>query len=201
MSEATASTSGRPRDIAISARVDAAARAVIADGGYAALTVEEVARRAGVARTTVYRRYPSRLALAFASMLHPPKLGPPPDTGSLADDFAAVIEQVLTALTRPGASEAVAAIVAEVDAGADGRHIRDAFIAAERDWIGVVLDRARGRGELTRPVSNDEVIDLLAGPVLYRVLVRGATRDSHYSERLAALVARALGTSTARETG
>lgn len=200
MSQAT-SAPGRPRDVAISTRVDAAARAVIAEGGYAAVSVEAVARRAGVARTTVYRRYPSRLSLAFASLAHPPKLGPPPDTGSIAGDFAAVIEQVVTTLTRSGASEAVAAIIAEVDAGSDGRNIRQAFIAAERGWIGAVLDRARARGELTRPTCTDEAIDLLAGPVLYRVLVRGAARDAQYPHRLATLVARALATSTPKENG
>lgn len=199
MSQAT-SAPGRPRDVAISTRVDAAARAVIAEGGYAAVSVEAVARRAGVARTTVYRRYPSRLSLAFASLAHPPKLGPPPDTGSIAGDFAAVIEQVVTALTRPGASEAVAAIIADVDSGADGRHIRAAFIAAERGWMEAVLGRARDRGELMRPIVTDDVVDLLAGPVLYRFLVRGDARDLEYPGRLAAFVARALGDSTPKET-
>lgn len=72
---------GRPRDPDVDRRIELAAQSLLAEGGYAALTVEAVAQRAGVARTTVYRRHPSRLALAFASLLHPPRLGPPPDTG------------------------------------------------------------------------------------------------------------------------
>ncbi len=74
------------------AEVDRAIReatsALLSEVGYARLTVEGVAARSGVAKTTIYRRWPSKAELVFGAIVHPAELGPPSDTGSFREDLS-----------------------------------------------------------------------------------------------------------------
>ena len=80
---------GRPRSEEAHRAIVEATLTLLDEGGYTALTIEAVAERAGVGKTTIYRRWPSKLELVVEAVgeLRPP--GPPDDTGSLAGDFAA----------------------------------------------------------------------------------------------------------------
>lgn len=84
----------------------------------------------------------------------------------------------------------MAAVIAEADRGPDGDPVRASIAAAERPWVESVLGRARERGELAVAVTAEELTDLLAGALVYRLLVRGA--ETSHCDRLPLLIAKAL---------
>ena len=88
MGEAAATRRGRPRDEAVDQRVLSAAWGLLHAGGYAALNVDDVAERAGVAKTTLYRRWPTKDHLAIAAAAQVLGEVPIPDSGDLRRDLA-----------------------------------------------------------------------------------------------------------------
>ncbi len=167
---------GRPRSGRVDHLIQQATRDLLTEGGFDALTMEAVAARAGVAKTTLYRRYPSKAELVFASAIHDVNPIPTGDRGSLTDDLAAVIELVVQSLSTTAAGHAASGILAAIATDESMRQrFRDTFVAAEKVHIKAVLDRAAERGELTSQeerLSAD--LDLLhaeiVGTVLFRVI-------------------------------
>src|ERR1700736_1423046 len=98
MGEAATIRRGRPRDGAVDQRVLSAAWGLLHAGGYAALNVDDVAERAGVAKTTLYRRWPTKdhLAIAVVTRMTPPV--PVPDTGNLCRDLTEFAVALATSL-------------------------------------------------------------------------------------------------------
>jgi AcrR family transcriptional regulator len=208
---------GRPRDSGVDQRVLDAAWELLHTAGYVALTVDEVAERAGAAKTTVYRRWPTKdhLAIALAVRI----LGDVPiaDTGDLRRDlteFAAALAASLNRLRLAGhpdggpsaglAAELVAIAARHPDIG----EVVRAGYAARHNLALARLERAREAGELRRDVDPSILIDQLAGPIYYRILITGAPADRGYAERLVnavlggAMTGHAMtdGASTAKET-
>lgn len=144
---------------------------LVAEKGYDGLTVEGVAERSGVNKTTIYRWWPSKAALLGAALVEADLLGfEPPDTGSLRGDLVALVEQVSRLLTEPPARDVVVAALGaavehpEVDVR---RFFADRF-ARERQ----IFERAVARGELAGSVDPMLLVDLLAGAVWMRVVFR-----------------------------
>src|SRR6266566_7678882 len=175
MSEITASRSrGRPRDRAVDRRVLSAARGLLHAGGYAALNMDDVAERAAVA----------------AEMLAEV---PIPDTGDLRRDlteFAAALAESLNRVRMAGHSGggASAGLAAELVAAA-ARHpdigeLVRALYAQRHALARARLESAREREGLRGDIDHGVLIDQLAGPIYYRILITGAPADRDYAERL-----------------
>jgi AcrR family transcriptional regulator len=193
MDQVTTSRRGRPRDRAVDQRVLSAAWGLLHAGGYAALNMDEVAERAAVAKTTLYRRWPTKdhLATAVAAQM----LGevPIPDTGDLRRDlteFAAALAASLDKLRMAGHSGggASAGLAAELVAAAArhpdiGELVRAGY-ARRHAMARARLERAREREGLRPDIDQAVLIDQLAGPIYYRILITGAAVDREYAERL-----------------
>src|SRR5260370_7974649 len=109
MSKIAVTRRGRPRDRAVDQRVLSAAWGLLHAGGYAALNMDDVAERAGVAKTTLYRRWPTKDHLATAVAAEMLGEGPIPDTGDLRRDlteFPPPLPPTLTRLPLPDHSRA-----------------------------------------------------------------------------------------------
>lgn len=184
---------GRPRDGAVDRRVLSAAWELLDAGGYAALNVDEVAERAGVAKTTVYRRWPTKdhLAIAAGAQL----LGEVPiaDSGDLRRDLAEFAGALAESLNRlrlaghhgggasPGlAAELVAATARHPDLGEAVR----AQYAQRHALARTRLERAAAGEGLRADLDPGLLIDQLVGPIYYRILISGAPADRGYAERL-----------------
>jgi AcrR family transcriptional regulator len=161
-------------------------------GGYAALNVDEVAERAGVAKTTLYRRWPTKdhLAVAVATRMIPFALVP--DTGDLCHDlteFAVGIAESLHQYRTTGGSDGVSAGLAGELVAAAGRHpdIGDLIRAQHARRYAMALARLRQATEregLRTDIDHGLLIDQISGPMYYRALVTGAATDRSYAERL-----------------
>jgi len=162
---------------------------LLAAHGYDGLTIEGVAHKAGVNKTTIYRWWPSKAALLRAALIDAPLLQlQVPDTGSLRGDLVAIVLQVQALLTEP-ASAAVAAAAL----GGAGRHpelaeLARAFSADRLAKEAVVFERAAARGELPAGADRMLVMDAVAGAVWVRLLVRQTEPGAEFAERVVDLV-------------
>jgi AcrR family transcriptional regulator len=193
MTDGQGSRRGRPRDGAVDSRVLDAAWEIVHAKGFAGLTVEEVAERAGAAKTTVYRRWPTKdhLVIALAARI----LGEVPiaDTGDLRADLAAFASALADSLNRlrlagnpvGGPSAGLAAELAAAAARHPdiGELVRAGF-AARHALAQARLQRARDTEGLRGDIDAEVLIDQVAGPVWYRVLVTGSPVGPDYAKRL-----------------
>ena len=165
---------GRPLDEHASTEILGAAVAVLAEEGFAGVTVDTVATRAGVSKATIYRRWSTKEALLLeaASCLS----GAPddlPDTGSLRGDLSALYQGFLPALIDGIPGQMLPQMVAEGTRNPEIRALLADFADSRRARWRTVLDRASTRGELVDGVDTEVVVDCLTGPLFTRLLVTG----------------------------
>ncbi|WP_049574351.1 TetR/AcrR family transcriptional regulator [Nonomuraea sp. SBT364] len=160
---------------------------LVAEKGYAGLTVEGVAERSGVNKTTIYRWWPSKAALLGAALVEADLLAfEAPDTGSLRGDLVALVEGLRRLLTEPPARDvAVAALAAAVDhPELDVRRFFADRFARERQ----IFERAVRRGELAASADPMLIVDLLAGAVWVRGVFRGQPLAAGFADRAVAAI-------------
>lgn len=167
----------------------------LAEKGYGRLSMDAVARRAGVGKSALYRRWASKqdMAIDVVSRLSV-LLADVADTGSLRGDVRAVLEAIVQWLDEPRLGRIVPDLVAEAkrnEALADAmkRHIE----APRRDRADAVLARAVERGELTWDINRELVVDLFGAAIFWRLSVRRVPVSVAYLDDLTALVLAALG--------
>ncbi|HEY0816199.1 MAG TPA: TetR/AcrR family transcriptional regulator [Pseudonocardia sp.] len=174
-------------DPAVTEAITIAAVAELAESGYARLAVDRVARRAGVGKSAIYRRWPSKLEMTVDGLARLSIMtGPVPDTGSLRGDVRAIMQAALDWLTDPRVRAVLPDLIAESDrnpvlAEAVARNITRPRLA----WARVALDRAHARGELAAD-DIDLVLDLTIAPVFWR-LTHARPVDDRYLDRLTEL--------------
>jgi AcrR family transcriptional regulator len=161
-------------------------------GGYMGLNVDEVAERAAVAKTTLYRRWPTKDHLAITAAVRTLPPVPVPDTGDLRRDlteFAVSLTATLHRYGRAGDSGcASACVLAELIAAANrhpdlGEVIR--AVQARRHAMAMIRLRRACEHEGLRPdIDHGILIDQICGAIYYRVLLTGAPTDRDYAERL-----------------
>ncbi len=193
MGEVATTRRGRPRDGAVDQRVLSAAWGLLHAGGYAALNVDDVAERAGVAKTTLYRRWPTKDHLAIAAAAQILGEVPIPDSGDLGRDLAEFAGALAESLNRlrlaghygGGASPGLAAeLVAATTRHPDLGEVVRAQYAERHALARARLARAVEREGLRPDLDPGVLIDQLVGPIYYRILISGAPADRGYAERL-----------------
>jgi AcrR family transcriptional regulator len=168
--------SRRVRDAAVAATL-----AELAEGGYSALSLEKVARRAGVNKTTLYRRWGSREQLVLEAMLErAAEHISVPDTGGLRQDL---LELASTAAANAATPE-VAAMARAV--AAEAPHDSELAAANRRFWDerlaldGAIVERAIERGEVAAGTDPRRVIEAVLGPIHLRLLLTGEPVDGAF---------------------
>lgn len=181
---------GRPRGAAVVAAILTAVRAELAETGFDRLSVDRVARRAEVNKTSVYRRWPTKEALVAAAMdgLRTDFAGSP-DTGTLRGDLHALAAPIAALLSRPeGTALARAAISA--DAAGDIATLAAHRISEQASPVFAIAERARARGEWREDADPQQVIFTLVGAILHRVLLEHADPTGPWLDSLVDLVHR-----------
>jgi AcrR family transcriptional regulator len=162
----------------------------LAESGYPSLTLDAVARRAGVHKTTLYRRWGTREALVLEAMLS--LVGervPVPDTGSLRDDLLALASAGAATASAAAGNAVVRAVAAagphdEALAAANAR-----FWSERLEMDAEIVRRAVARGEAPEGIDAKAVIEAVLGPVYFRLIVTGEPPDREFIVRIADMVA------------
>jgi AcrR family transcriptional regulator len=140
------------------------ARELIDEAGYPALTVDQVAARAGVGKAAIYRRYNSKAEMAFAATVHGQRLPPLADTGSLHGDLLALVRTFHARMDTPAARHLAPALMSELAVNPElGTRFEETFLADEQARFAEIIDRAVARGELTGTVEPATAHLLLLG--------------------------------------
>ncbi|URM89559.1 TetR/AcrR family transcriptional regulator [Streptomyces sp. MRC013] len=194
---------GRPRSAAADTAILEAARAALAELGWSGLSMGDVAARAGVAKTTLYRRWAGKNELvvdAVAVLFDGLEL---PDRGSLAADVEGVVRQFAALLARPEARTALMAVVSEATRDEPLRErIRVSIVERQKRLVLEGRVRAQARGELPATpagrdgeadAADDLIFDVIAGTVVHRALVSGQPVDEEWIGRLTTLLLGGLG--------
>jgi AcrR family transcriptional regulator len=168
-------SAGRPRSPETDAAIVAATRRLLAEGGYDALSIEAVAREAGVGRPTVYRRHRDKASLVAAAVADTlAAVNPaPPDSGDPADDLRRVLDNLVGALTTTDFGAAITEIVSPSARHPDLAELCRAAVEQRRALMRTVLARAEEAGRL-RPPGVETAIDLALGAIYFRLLISGA---------------------------
>lgn len=165
--------SRRPR------RADAifdAALSLLIERGYDALTMEGVAARSGVNKTTLYRWWPSKDALLAAALLEHDALElSVPDTGSLRGDLRALAGRITELLTDPTTAPIARTLLAAGGERPELATVSRAFFGDRLTREQSMLARASHRGEVVADIDLRTVMDLIAGSIWFRIFVRGET--------------------------
>ncbi|MDG4860426.1 TetR/AcrR family transcriptional regulator [Streptomyces sp. T-3] len=162
--------------------------------GYARMSIEGIARRAGVGKTAVYRRWRSKLHLVLDLVSAVAVEGlPMPDTGSLEGDLRLLYEVTARALRHPVAGQIIPDLQAEA---ARNPELREALQKALREGqhgvaSGIVAAGVR-RGELREGLDEDLALDLISGPLYWRSVVVRAEQPKGYLEALTRAAAAGL---------
>jgi AcrR family transcriptional regulator len=161
---------GRPKNRSIDAEVVAAVLEGLRLRGYRGVTIEGVARQVMRARTSLYRRWPSKRHLVADAVVAELGAEPAPDTGSLRKDLKAAVGTLLTAFSGT-MGKALPGLVADMALDpALARMIREKVLVARRRSIRAAFDRGIARGESARGLDIDVLIDMLTAPFYFRAL-------------------------------
>lgn len=173
--EAAPCRKGRPRDERIDADITAAALDVLSDLGFERFSVEEVAARAGVAKTTVYRRFPTRNDLVVGALVRlNDDLPSPPPAGPVRERLVVVLDGIRSRVTRSIRGRILLQAVSEGLRDPElAALVHQRVLAPRRDLLHGVLDEAVAHGELRAEVDRAAALAVLTGPMVYLGLWSG----------------------------
>ena len=164
---------GRQRSVACDDAILAATLQLLAETGYAGLTVAAVIECSGVSSATLYRRWPTKQHLVVAALATMVPEPPTTDTGSLAGDLGAFVQHVANSISVRH-EEVTDALIAEKQLNPElAAVLRERCLAPRLDQLGAILARAKRRGEVDTVPPADVALSLVAGPIYHRAFHLG----------------------------
>jgi AcrR family transcriptional regulator len=169
---------GRPREASIDRAVLKTTRTLLRRHGYEALSIEGVAKAAGVAKTSIYRRWSTKPNLVFAAVFGSSREVEFTHTGRLARDLIQPVRALCDEFASPEARAALPALLPLFMSDGDLRgEVEQQILLPERARVRELLEAAQERGELRAHVDLELVLDQLIGTVFYRTIT-GASVDA-----------------------
>lgn len=184
-------TLSRPggRSARVRAGVIEALMAELTEHGLAGATIEGIARRAGVNKTTIYRRWGSKESLVLDAMLdRGERRVPIPDTGSLHEDVRIIAAEIIANLGDPASRALVHAVAAEASAGSPLIDAVREFWRVRFGLLTGVVERAVARGEVPPGTDPQPLVEALLGMLYLRLLVTRAPLDRRFATTVADVV-------------
>jgi AcrR family transcriptional regulator len=164
---------GRPRDEGAAQAILSATMELMAEVGFAGVTVDAVAQRAGVGKATIYRRWESKERLVLDAISASTEPAPVPATGSVAGDLGVIYGRMAEQLSQPESRSLLMAMVAQATVDDVVRELLTALVNQRKEVTRTVLRRAIDDGDLPADCDLDLLIDLLGGAVLHRACIVG----------------------------
>jgi AcrR family transcriptional regulator len=186
---ATTRPRGRPRSVSADERILHAARGELADVGYDGLKFRRVAERAGVARSTLYRRWNTKLVLAMDVATDIIERHTPPNLGDATIDLETALDDAVFSVNHGPDGRCVAALAAESVHNPElAEHCVLRLDVPRRDQIRTVLQRGIQQGDVREDLDMETTIDLLVSVVPYHLMFSGHTMPGDYGRRVVAAV-------------
>ena len=165
---------GRPRDADADAAIASATLALLTEVGFAQLTIEAVAVRAGVGKPSIYRRWPTKLELVVAAV----ERSAPPLPAGRSDDPRRGLEQLVESLIRDMTASPIAYALLAVAADPQGHpnlidRLADSYIAPRQAAAVTLIRQAAESGLLSADVDAELMVEQLIGPAVFRWLRTG----------------------------
>jgi AcrR family transcriptional regulator len=163
---------GRPRSERSHQAIIKATNELLAERGFVDLTMDEVAERAGVSKATIYRRWPSKGTLVFEAFAADYLARQPqPDTGNLKEDLTTRLRTWVRLVNGTVTGRTLKALLAEAQRDEEVAGLwRDHFLRPVREESKTLVERAVARGEISQRTDPDMLLDLLYGPMYFRLL-------------------------------
>lgn len=173
-----------------------AARELLAESGFGSLTVEGVATRAGVAKTTIYRRYRSRTDLALAVLIEGVSdVNSQPYVQDTTTELVLLVNRTIHLMSTTLWGRVMKGLVSEVAADPELAQVyREQVVSKRVADIRLLVERGIARGELRPGLDPEMVTDLLLGPIYYRLFLSGSPLDEDFGKRLVATLLPAFAT-------
>jgi AcrR family transcriptional regulator len=172
-----------------------AARELLGEVGVPGLTIEGVAARSGVAKTTIYRRWRDRDELALAAVWDEliSGLQAPRDVGDTRAELLAFVSPVVTVMQSPLMNRVIRGLTSEIASNtALSRTYREQTVEPRLRQLRELIDRGIARGDLRPDTDVRLAHELLVGPVFYRLLYSGQPLDDGLAARIVDAVQRAF---------
>jgi AcrR family transcriptional regulator len=184
---------GRPRDPRIDDSVLRATVALLSRSGYADLSVDAIAKRAGTSKPAIYRRWPSKAHLVHEAVFPISEATELPDTGSLSGDVREMVRRSTGVLTTPAARAAMPGLLAEM-ATDPTLHAKLLGRFGDVTSRGMTerLDSALSRGEVRADVTAADLVEAIAGMALMAIITRNHELDDAWVERTATLITKGI---------
>ncbi len=166
----------------------------LAEVGYGRLSIEAVARRAGVGKTAIYRRWSNKLEMVLEIVSDVAgRAVPLPDTGSFAGDLQLIMMIVSKALQHRIASQIIPDLMAEAARNPQIAATLQKALRTHQQSVGdKLVGQAVARGELPASADPEIAVDLILGPLYWRLSVARTPISDDYLEKLTAGVLAAL---------
>ena len=178
---------GRPRDAAADRAITAAAFALLQEEGYRGLSIEAVAARAGVAKTTIYRRYPTKRELVVGAMIAETQIQPPPPGIDSREGIRGLVRQGVQMLVGAGAMRILATFLVEEEREPElMATFRARLVEPRRAMLLGLLRAGVERGEVRADADLDLVTEMMLGSVLAHQVRGGAPPDDAWIDALVA---------------
>jgi AcrR family transcriptional regulator len=187
MATTTSATTGRPRDARIDEAVLAATRDLLVDVGYTRLSYELIARRAGVTRPAIYRRWPSKAHVVHDAVFPTEEAELVPDTDDFEDDLRRMIARTLASYARPEARVAVPGLLTDLDDVDRRRDVVDGLQNRVREQLAARVGRAVAEHQVQAGTDADLLLDVIVGALIHRVVARQSL-DAAFADELADLL-------------
>lgn len=182
---------GRPRDERADRAIVTATLELIAEQGVRDLRMDDVASRARVGKATIYRRYRSKdelVTAAVAALVSEIKV---PDSGSTEGDLLGLMRAAVDVYSGSVEAAAMPSLVDAMSRDVElARAVRDGFLAGRRAALRAVLERGVERGDLRADLDFELALDVLGGPLFYRLLITGGPIDRELAEGVVELILR-----------
>lgn len=178
--------SGRPRSAGIDGAVIAATGKLLAERGYTATSIETIARRAGVGKATIYRRWRSKEELVVELLSHVAAgVEPVPDLGDTRSELLRLVSEASEHLKRTPTGGIIQGLASELSRNPKlSRLVRERVISLRRAEVGKVLGRGIARGDLRADTDAEIAHELLIGPAYYHLLLGGKQLDTQFAGRI-----------------
>jgi AcrR family transcriptional regulator len=179
MSNANKQPPGRPRSIRSHQAMLQATLELLAEVGFDAMSIEAIAARAGIGKTTIYRRYATKAELVADAILQGRGFANEsiraevviPDTGNLQGDIDALIQNAAQITLSPLGRQTVVTIVSSAASNAQFAQIYwTKYLQPRRKTFAIVVERAKGRNEISTDLDADLVFDTMSAIMLYALI-------------------------------